>query len=212
MAITRLGGANAITGTLPAANINATSLGNVDVGSWIKLAETNVTSSTASVEFTDATTGVFDGTYRSHIILVNRLNPTTANRVLLLTMRNAADGSYFSSSYATVSRSIDSSGNIVTLNTTSGAEVTTLGSDAGMGDGSGEYGTSCIIYCNDFFDSGMPPSVFGFGTFSKQSGYNAINQFSGTYRDTSTQIDGVKLAFNSGSIDQGNFRIYGVAE
>ena len=32
MAITRLGGANAITGTLPAANINSTSLGNVDVG------------------------------------------------------------------------------------------------------------------------------------------------------------------------------------
>jgi hypothetical protein len=29
MAITRLGGANAITGTLPAANINDTSIGNI---------------------------------------------------------------------------------------------------------------------------------------------------------------------------------------
>ena len=37
MAITRLGGANAITGTLPAANINATSLGNVDVVRFCKL-------------------------------------------------------------------------------------------------------------------------------------------------------------------------------
>ena len=37
MAITRLGGANAITGTLPAANINATSLGNVDVGKVLQV-------------------------------------------------------------------------------------------------------------------------------------------------------------------------------
>ena len=37
MAITRLGGANAISGTLPAANINATSLGNVDVGKVLQV-------------------------------------------------------------------------------------------------------------------------------------------------------------------------------
>ena len=37
MAITRIGGANAITGTLPAANINATSLGNVDVGKVLQV-------------------------------------------------------------------------------------------------------------------------------------------------------------------------------
>ena len=39
MAITRLGGANAITGTLPAANINATSLGNVDVGKVLQVVQ-----------------------------------------------------------------------------------------------------------------------------------------------------------------------------
>jgi len=37
MAITRLGAANAITGTLPAANINSTSLGNVDVGKVLQV-------------------------------------------------------------------------------------------------------------------------------------------------------------------------------
>ena len=42
-------------------------------GNWIKLAETNVTTSTAGVEFTDATTGVFDGTYRTNVILCRRL-------------------------------------------------------------------------------------------------------------------------------------------
>ena len=39
MAITRLTAANAISGTLPAANINSTSLGNVDVGKVLQVVQ-----------------------------------------------------------------------------------------------------------------------------------------------------------------------------
>jgi len=57
MAITRLGGANAITGTLPAANINATSLGNVDVGKVLQVVQTYKTDvfSTTSESLVDIT-------------------------------------------------------------------------------------------------------------------------------------------------------------
>ena len=57
MAITRLGGANAITGTLPAANIDSTSLGNVDVGKVLQVVQgAELTSQTTitSTSFSDA--------------------------------------------------------------------------------------------------------------------------------------------------------------
>tara|TARA_R100000005_G_scaffold20109_1_gene8616 strand:+ start:49 stop:603 length:555 start_codon:yes stop_codon:yes gene_type:complete len=57
MAITRLVGANAISGTLPAANINSTSLGNVDVGKVLQVKQTIKTDtfSTTSSSFVDIT-------------------------------------------------------------------------------------------------------------------------------------------------------------
>ena len=199
---------SAIT-ALPSGMVSAPGL---TTGSWIKLAETNVTSATASVEFTDATTGVFDGTYRSHVVLIRRLEPSDADKRLTLVMRDASDGNYETSSYAYATRGYDSGGSSRSDSSSSASAIYTLGGGDGMGDGSHPYGTSCIIYCNDFLDSGMPPSIFGHGVYSKESGYAACNYFGGTYRDTSIQMDGVKFAFNSGNIEQGNFIIYGVKE
>ena len=206
--LSSLDAANLI-GTLPA--ISGANLTGISQD-WIKLAETNVTTSTASVEFTDATTGVFDGTYRTNVILCRRLVPATANVGLKLEMRDASDTNYESSSYAYATRGIDSSGNERTDYATSGSYCRLLGGGDGMGDGSHKYGTSCVIFCNDFFDSGQPPSYYGNGVYSKQSGYTCSNHFAGTYRDTSIQMDGVRLSFHSGNITQGNFIIYGVGE
>ena len=217
MALTRLGLnqsvnlASNVTGTLPAAN-GGTGATSFSPASFIKLAETNVTSSTASVEFTDATTGVFDDTYRTHVIFCNRLNPVDANKRLVLQMRSASSGSYLTSSYAYVTKAFDTGGGDRSHYATSGSQIYTLGGGNGFGDGSNEYGASCIIYCNDFTDSTTPPTIFGNGGYSGASGYNSCNYFSGTYRDTSTTIDGIKLFFNSGNIDHGCFTIYGVAK
>ena len=186
----------------------------VPTGSWTKLAETNVTTSTASVEFTDATTGVFDGTYRTHAILVRRLVPSSDQDRLALQMRDASDGVYETASYAFITHGRDSSNNLRIDQSTSASKIMTLGGGDGMGDGTetNKYGSSCIIYCNDFLDNGIPPTIFGQGTYSRESGYNCVNHFSGTYRDTSIQMDGVKLVFNTGNILQGNFIMYGVKE
>jgi len=219
MALSKIDAANFLTGTIPQGNVANASLNAVTAlpaaiptGSWIKLAETNVTSATASVEFTDATTGVFDGTYRTHAVLIRRLEPSDADKRLTLVMRNAADGNYKTADYAYATRAYDSSGSNRSDSSTSASSIFTLGGGDGMGDGSNPYGTSCIVYCNDFLDSGNPPSIFGNGVYSKESGYTSANYFGGTYRDTAIQMDGVKFAFNSGNIEQGNFIIYGVKE
>ena len=63
MAITRLGGANAITGTLPAANINDTSIGNITAlpaGVGGKVLQV-VHSSTSTSASTSATTLIDTG-------------------------------------------------------------------------------------------------------------------------------------------------------
>jgi hypothetical protein len=211
MALSKIDVANMLTGTTPIAN-GGTGATSFSPASFIKLAETNVTSNTASVEFTDATTGVFDGTYRTHAVLIRRLVPENANVQLTVRMRDASDGAYETSSYAYSSKGVDSSNNNRSDTNTSAGGIITLGAGDGMGDGSGKYGTSCIIYCNDFFDSGMPPSVYGNGAYGKQSGYITCNYFAGTYRDTSIQMDGVQFFFSGGNISQGNFVIYGVRE
>ena len=75
MAITRLGGANAISGTLPAANINSTSLGNVDVGKVLQVVSAfkNDNFSTTSTSFTDITD------------LTLNITPTSSsNKILIL--------------------------------------------------------------------------------------------------------------------------------
>ncbi len=215
MAISKINLTNAVTGTMPLGNggtgvTTAADLANL--GNLVKLAETNVTSATASVEFTDATTGVFDGTYRSHLVLIRRLEPGNANVQLTVRMRDASTESYKTSSYAYASKGYDSSGNERTDQNTSAGGMNTIGGGDGMGDGSHPYGTSCMIWCNDFFDSGMPPSIHGHGIYSKASGYTNANHFAGTYRDTSIQMDGVQFFFSGGDIEQGNFIIYGVGE
>ena len=54
--------------------------------------------------------------------------------------------------------------------------------------------------------------LIGNGVYSKQSGYTCSNHLVQTYRDTSIQMDGVRLSFHSGNITQGNFIIGGVGE
>jgi len=76
MAITRLGGANAITGTLPAANINSTSLGNVDVGKVLQVIQTAKTdTATYSVGG--------NGGESSNVMPTNITPSSTSNKVLI---------------------------------------------------------------------------------------------------------------------------------
>jgi len=80
MAITRLGGANAITGTLPAANINDTSIGNITAlpagvgGKVLQVVQDTLTSQFSTSSSTYADTG-----------LTASITPSsTSNKILIL--------------------------------------------------------------------------------------------------------------------------------
>ncbi len=83
MAITRLGGANAITGTLPAANINDTSIGNVTalpagVGGKVLQVVTAKDTTIRSTTSTSYVTG-------SNTLSVNITPSSSSNKIIILT-------------------------------------------------------------------------------------------------------------------------------
>jgi len=214
MALTRLGPNQAVnltsnvTGALPVANGGTALTSGFNNGTWVKLSESNITSDTADVNITGIT-----ATYRTHVVLISRLTPASADKRLICKFRNSATGSYATSSYAYATASYMNSNSDSNDYNTSGGQIYTLGAAEGMGDGSaGRYGSSCILYLNDFMDSTNPPSVYGNGVYSKESGFTATNYFGGTYRDTSTTWDAIKFLFNSGDIAEGNFKMYGIVD
>ena len=81
MAITRLGGANAITGTLPAANINNTSIGNVtSLPAAISTGKVlQVVQASTQTQVNNNTT-----TYASTGLTVNITPSSSSNKVLVL--------------------------------------------------------------------------------------------------------------------------------
>ena len=95
MAITRLGGANAISGTLPAANINNTSISSVTslpaaitTGSWVKISSTTC-SATSAVEFDNLAS-----TYNVYVIVGSQIRPTTNAQEMEINF--GTDGSTYS--------------------------------------------------------------------------------------------------------------------
>ena len=104
MAITRLGGANAITGTLPAANINNTSIGNVTAlpaaiatGKVLQVVSTSTTGQvvTGSTSFVDINLSLnITPSSTSNKIFVtytgnNETNGSTGNRLDLQMLRDS---------------------------------------------------------------------------------------------------------------------------
>jgi hypothetical protein len=180
-------------------------------GDLVKVAEIDQTSATGTLEFNDSTSGLFDGTFKTYMMVINKCVPSAADKVLQIQFRNASGNSYITSSYAFASRGIDSSDNERTTSSTSASQITMLGASDGAGDGSANYHVDGVVYFNNFEDSNsVEPSLFGHGHYSKESGYIATNIFAGKYRDGNTTVDGVKLFFDSGNITKANIRVYGL--
>ena len=183
---------------------------NLPSGGLVKLVETNITSATSAVELNDSTSGLFDGTYRTHVLFINELVPSGASLTFRMEFRNASGNSYIQQDYAFRGRAINSSNNDTSSHSTSASYIDLIGDSVGFGDGSANYHADAVIYLTNFNQSDAEANVFGTGTYNNASGSIAHTRFAGKYRDTSTQVDGIKLFFGGGNITKGNFRIYGV--
>jgi len=206
MAITRLGGANAITGTLPAANINDTSIGNItalpaaiDVGSMILLQTQTVSSAVAQVDFTSNL-----GTYDTVRIVWSGVSPATDDNAFRLRVSTDGGSSYLTSTYK-------GSGYYVYF----GGTNADYGNESGYHILGGNYGnastesTSGFVELNNLASTSLHKTIQSFATGVHDTGSGLGSWFASTVAQTSA-VDGLRFYFGSGNITAGKFSLYGI--
>lgn len=206
MAITRLGGANAITGTLPAANINDTSIGNItalpaaiDVGSMTLLQTQTVSSAVAQVDFTSNL-----GTYDTVKIIWSGVTAATDDVSLRLRVSTDGGSSYLTSTYKGSGEYIYSGGS----NDTYGNETSTHILGGNYGNGSTES-ISGFVELNNLASTSLHKTIQSFSNGVHDTGNGLGAWFVSTVEQTSA-VDGLRIYFTSGNITAGKFSLYGI--
>jgi hypothetical protein len=206
MAITRLGGANAITGTLPAANINNTSIGNVTAlpagvgGSLILLSQASSTTTVSQIDLTASSD------YDDYILNMTAV-PETDNASIFCrvfvggTIQTSSDYAYGSirtdgtTFVASGSQNFDTE---IQLHPNYGAGNQ---SDEGIAINMNMININSTIQAKDFFYSVV---------MDNQTNNHLGHIGNGRYNSNANVVSGFRLFMNSGNITRYNYRFYGV--
>ena len=211
MAITRLGGANAISGTIPQGNIANASLGAVtalpaaiDVGSLV-LIKTQTASNVSNVIFDHGTSDVvFDNTYKCY--LLNIVKAYGATNDVKLQVKTRISGSDATSSFR----------NQIMYHTYNGSTSTNPASAPNTDKLYQVSGTvrndNPEYFQGQFFFYGVGEStrlhMTGQAAYKNNSGYHHNEAFS-SGDDTTQTTSGIKIDMASGNI-YGTFSLYGI--
>jgi hypothetical protein len=212
MAITRLGGANAITGTLPAANINDTSISNitalpaaVPVGA-MTLIKTTTASNVSSVIFDNGSDGVvLDNTYDCYFLnIVKAYGATNDQKLRIITRVGGSD------------ETAGAFRNQIMYHTYNGSTSTNPASAPNndkLFQVSGTVrNTNPEYFQGQFFFYGMGLNTRLYmtyqGAYKNNSGYHH-NEAGSSGDDTTQTTDGLKINMASGNI-YGTFSLYGI--
>ena len=213
MAITRLSGATAITGTIPQGNIANASLGAVTalpsaipVGSITKL-QTQTASSSSTITFTST---YLTTTYKKYYL--DYTNIVVSSDGGNISGRVSADNgsSYITSGYyywRIISTSGTSNNTIASGGATNNSSLMMLGTGTGMGTAADESGSGRMtIFDPNSADSKLFISeglhIGDNGQVVQQNIYQGLL--------TSTTINNIKISPNTGTIVSGIFTLYGV--
>ena len=217
MALSKVNLTNAISGTLPAGNVNNATLDNVTSvpGAAIKgsmfLISEQTASSSASIEFT---TGI-DSTYPIYQFEFINIHPASDNQNFQVNFRDG--GSSFDATKTTTfftaqHKEDDSSTNL----------AYSLGNDIAQGTGFQTL-SYAITNDNDGCVSGElklfnPSSTTFVKHFISRAngmvddgGIQTTDFYVAGYCNTTTAIDGVQFKFASGNIDSGDIKLYGIS-
>jgi hypothetical protein len=218
MALSKVNLTNAISGTLPAGNVNNATLDNVTSvpGAAIKgsmfLISEQTASSSASIEFT---TGI-DSTYPIYQFEFINIHPASDNQNFQVNFRDG--GSSFDATKTTTfftaqHKEDDSSTNL----------AYSLGNDIAQGTGFQTL-SYAITNDNDGCVSGElklfnPSSTTFVKHFISRAngmvddgGIQTTDFYVAGYCNTTTAIDGVQFKFASGNIDAGTIKLYGIKD
>ena len=178
-------------------------------GTKTLLADTTISSATASVEFKHGTGDVvFSSTYSRYELTVDRVVPSTNTERLELLISTNAGNSYFGDSqYNCVvkrffSNTSDTSDDIAYYNDFIATHRQTANSDANRGGVNGTVVISSMGQVNRTIAYG---NFWGFG-----QSYYLHSHTLGAVESNGDDMTAVKWAFASGNIASGRFKLYGV--
>jgi hypothetical protein len=216
MALTRLTGANAISGEIPAANFNNASLTNVTAfpssisTGDLQFISKQTASSSASISFTSG----IDSTYKEYIFYFVNIHPSSSTDAHFQFQGNASGGSGYNETItSTYFRAYHNEG----------GTDTSLAYDGSFDQAQGTSFQTLMTYVNNSNDESGVGSLRLFNpsstTFVKhfiadtQYAYNnpySTRSFIAGYFNTTSAIDAIQFKMASGNIDSGDILLYGV--
>ena len=169
-------------------------------GAHVLLATTNVTSGVSQVDFTSG----IDSTYKNYMISFTDVHPATDS--VTLRMRISISSTFKTDSnyiYGGIGRESDAG--VISFSSTGGGEFLL---NHNVGNASNESTNGNIILHNPSgttFNKTFEADVTGI-----TAGGRGNKTIVGGFYNSSSAVDGVRLFFNSGNIDFGTFKLYGI--
>jgi hypothetical protein len=213
MALTRLTGANAISGEIPAANFNNASLTNVTAlpssiaTGDLQFISKQTASSSASISFTSG----IDSTYKEYIFFFKNIHPENDGgqfRFQTSTDGGSSYGVTLTSTYFIAYHKEDGSETSLTYITGSDKAQSTDFMVLGSGDNENDSGISGYMHLFNPSSTTFVKHWFA-RTINDPSGY-AQDEHTAGYFNTTSAIDAVQFKMASGDIDSGDILLYGV--
>ena len=198
--LTSLPAAN-LTGALPA--ISGASLTGMAGGAWNVISSTNITSSTASMEFTSG----IDATYRTYALQWEGVTSTSSIVQGVVTVGDSGGFQQASGYYAVSAR--------YNYTSTAGSPQ---GGDSDVIDLHGSYYSTSvsgsnqsgeIIFTRPIDGASFPILRWYVAGFNHSS--QAFNSVGTAIRKSAITLDRIKWIYSSGNIATGRFTLYGIA-
>ena len=196
---------------------NATAFGSITGLGSMTFIKKLTASSSSTLSFVDgASSVVLDNTYKEYLFTFNNIHPATDNVTFNFNVSIDGGSNYNVAKTTTNFRAYhyeDGSGAAVDYRTTADLAQGT-GSQI-LTEGLGNANDECVVGVLRLFNPSSTTFVKHFMANSHamvdDGGLQNTNFFVAGYCNTTTAIDGVQFKFDSGNIDSGTFKLYGVS-
>ena len=215
MTITRLSGANAITGTLPATNINDTSIWNITalpnaVKGMDRLATTSVSSSTSAVLFdVNANNDSTFNNYSHYIIYMANLLGDGASGAWRMRIGVSNSSDIKTSSYFRNMFGYKPDGPSIVQGYSTSADAIWIAENCDLDNTSRPQFGELHFFKKGNNATTKYPGAYGVFYAENTGGYYQAWHFQGSY-ETSNDINYVQITASTGNITKGDFTLIGV--
>ena len=192
-----------------------TTPGNLTQGKMTLIKE-QTASSSSSISFVDGSSSVvLDSTYPIYVFKFINIHPATDNVKLTINFSTDSGSNYNVTKTTTIFRAFNKeNGSNAKLNYETGSDLAQSTSGANLslelGNGSDESCSGTLHFFNPSSSTFAKHFISNFNTCQYDS--ITMNHIAAGYGNTTSAIDAVQFAMNSGNIDSGTIKLYGIKD